>query len=67
MMKNFRPIAILAATLLTAISCSTTRVLQDDQYRLEKNRIEIVNDKEFNPNALNPYLKQKHKGWSPFR
>ena len=65
-MKNFRPIAILAATLLTAISCSTTRVLQDDQYRLEKNRIEIVNDKEFNPNALNPYLKQKHKGWSPF-
>ena len=65
-MKNFRPIAILAAILLTAISCSTTRVLQDDQYRLEKNRIEIVNDKEFNPNALNPYLKQKHKGWSPF-
>jgi outer membrane protein assembly factor BamA len=65
-MKNFRLIAILAATLLTAISCSTTRVLQDDQYRLEKNRIEIVNDKEFNPNALNPYLKQKHKGWSPF-
>ena len=65
-MKNFRLIAILAAILLTAISCSTTRVLQDDQYRLEKNRIEIVNDKEFNPNALNPYLKQKHKGWSPF-
>ena len=65
-MKNFRPIAMLAATVLTAISCSTTRVLQDDQYRLEKNRIEIVNDKEFNPNTLNPYLKQKHKGWSPF-
>ena len=65
-MKNLRPIAILAATVLTAISCSTTRVLQDNQYRLEKNRIEIVNDNEFNPNTLNPYLKQKHKGWSPF-
>ena len=65
-MKNFRPIAILAATVFTVLSCSTTRVLQDDQYRLEKNRIEIVNDKEFNPSTLNPYLKQKHKGWSPF-
>ncbi len=65
-MKNFRPIAILAASVFTVLSCSTTRVLQDDQYRLEKNRIEIVNDKEFNPSTLNPYLKQKHKGWSPF-
>ena len=65
-MKLFRPILMLAVFLLTAISCSTTRVLQDDQYRLERNRIEIVNSKDFNPGLLNPYLKQKHKGWSPF-
>ncbi len=65
-MKRLRTIAILAFAALAAVSCSTTRVLQDDQYRLAKNRIEVVNDKEFNPSTLNPYIKQKHKGWSPF-
>ena len=56
-------ISVMAALLL---SCSTTRVLQDGEYRLAGNRIEISDDKEFNPNTLDPYLKQKHKGWSPF-
>lgn len=65
-MKRLITIAILAFAGLAAVSCSTTRVLQDDQYRLAKNRIEIVNDKDFNPSTLNPYIKQKHKGWSPF-
>ena len=65
-MKRLRTIAILAFAGLAAVSCSTTRVLQDDQYRLAKNRIEIVNDKDFYPSSLNPYIKQKHKGWSPF-
>ena len=65
-MKHFIHICLSAMMLMVTISCSTTRVLQDDQYRLAKNRIEVVNDDEFNPNALNPYLKQKPKGWSPF-
>ena len=65
-MKHFIHICLSAMILMVTISCSTTRVLQDDQYRLAKNRIEVVNDDEFNPNALNPYLKQKPKGWSPF-
>ena len=56
-------IAFLAAFL---VSCSTTRTLQADQYRLAGNRIEITNSKDFNPNLLTPYLKQKHRGWSPF-
>lgn len=47
-------------------SCSTTRTLQADQYRLAGNKIEITNSKEFNPNLLTPYLKQKHSGWTPF-
>lgn len=47
-------------------SCSTTRTLQADQYRLAGNKIEITNSKEFNPNLLTPYLKQKHRGWTPF-
>ena len=56
-------ISVMTALLL---SCSTTRVLQDGEYRLAGNRIEISDDKDFNPNTLDPYLKQKHKGWSPF-
>ena len=64
-MKIARLISVALIAALGA-SCSTTRVLQDDEYRLAKNHIEIVNDEEFNPNQLNPYLKQKPKGWSPF-
>ena len=65
-MKHFIHICLSAILLMVTASCSTTRVLQDDQYRLAKNSIEVVNDDDFNPNALNPYLKQKPKGWSPF-
>ncbi len=63
-----RVILILAAIVgLVLTSCSTTRVLQDGEYRLAKNQIRIENDKEFNPNQLNKYLKQNEGlGWSPF-
>ena len=60
---NIFTAVIIAATLA---SCSTTRTLQADQYRLAGNKIEITNSKDFNPNHLNPYLKQKHRGLSPF-
>ena len=56
----------IALTACLAISCSTTKALQDNEYRLAKNRIEVMNDKDFNPNTLTPYLKQKHRGWTPF-
>ena len=51
-------------------SCSTTRVLRDDEYRLAKNRITIENDKSFNAGNLEPYIKQRPNssflfGWSP--
>ena len=55
---------VLAAAMM--LSCSTTRTLNDDQYRLAKNKIEITNNKDFNPDILTPYLKQKHRPWSPF-
>ena len=63
------PSIVLAAA--AAISCSTTKVLQDDQYRLSKNKIEVTNDKHFNINQLQPYIKQKPNsyfilGWNPF-
>ena len=65
-MKGFYKILILIAASASILSCSTTRALQDDEYRLAKNRIEIENSKDFNPNLLSPYLKQKPRGWTPF-
>lgn len=53
-----------AAGLL--FSCSTTRVLKDDQYRLAKNKILITNDRSFSTNDIEPYIKQKPIGWNPF-
>lgn len=59
------------AMLALATSCSTTKVLQDDEYRLAKNSIEVTNDRSFNTASLSPYLKQKPNpsiifGWNPF-
>ena len=70
-MKRARLIFFLIPALLAAVSCSTTRVLQDDQYRLSQNNIEVTNDKHFNTNRLQPYIKQKPNsyfifGWNPF-
>ena len=59
-------IVILTIPVVLFAACSTTRTLQADQYRLAGNKIEITNSKEFNPNLLTPYLKQKHSVWSPF-
>ena len=70
-MKGFGRIATAVMAFACLISCSTTRVLQDNEYRLAKNEIEILNDKHFNPNQLQAYLKQKPNsyfifGWNPF-
>ncbi len=66
-MKSAFRIIFSAILGLALISCSTTRVLQDGEYRLTKNKIKIENDKIFNPNQLNKYLKQNENlGWSPF-
>ena len=70
-MKRAILIFFLIPALLAAVSCSTTRVLQDDQYRLSQNNIEVTNDKHFNTNRLQPYIKQKPNsyfifGWTPF-
>lgn len=65
-MRFLRRITYIIAAMIITLSCSTTRVLQDGEYRLARNRIEVVNEDDFNSNSLSPYLKQKHKGWSPF-
>ena len=66
-MKSGLSVIFAAFALMLLSSCSTTRVLKEDQYRLQKNKIEITNDKKFNPGRLNKYLKQNESlGWSPF-
>ena len=52
-------------------SCSTTRVLQDGEYRLAGTEVNVVNDKKFNVSKVEPYIKQKPNsnlffGWNPF-
>ena len=41
------------------LSCSTTRVLESDQLRLDSNEIVIVNDKDFPASSLQNYIRQK--------
>jgi outer membrane protein assembly factor BamA len=70
-MKVALRIFLFASIILAALSCSTTRVLEDGQYRLAKNKITIENSRTFNPAVLEPYLKQKPNsyfifGWNPF-
>ena len=70
-MKRSLHILLACIALIAAFSCSTTRVLQDGDYRLARNKITITNDSEFNSNTLEPYLKQKPNpaiilGWNPF-
>ncbi len=71
MKKRLLRITVAAAASLITLSCSTTRVLQDGQYRLVKNTVEVTNDNKFSVNELEPYLKQKPNsyfvfGWNPF-
>ena len=70
-MRTYKLISSIVLAAVAAISCSTTKVLQDDQYRLSKNKIEVTNDKSFNITQLQPYIKQKPNsyfifGWNPF-
>ena len=65
-MKRILLYILSACIASAALSCSTTRALQEGEFRLAKNKIEVADNKDFNPNILSPYLKQKHRGWTPF-
>ena len=70
-MKGLYRVITAMLVALSFLSCSTTRVLQEGEFRLAKNKIIITNDKDFNPNNLNDYLQQKPNsyfifGWNPF-
>lgn len=63
-----------ACLLFSAIiqnSCSTTRVLEDGQYRLASNKVVIQGDSKLNSSEIESYVKQKPNsyiifGWNPF-
>lgn len=67
---NILPTVLAAAALL--YSCSTTRVLEQGQYRLAGNDIKVVGgDGSLNTSQLNPYIQQQPNsyflfGWNPF-
>lgn len=65
MSRIFSYIFIVAAILFAVVSCSTTRVLADGQYRLAENTIEVEKGGKLKTNRLMPYVKQKAKSWSP--
>lgn len=71
MRRGLKILSGLATVAFLLVSCSTTRVLQDNQYRLTKNKIEVSNDDKFDTSTLTPYLQQKPNpsiifGWNPF-
>ena len=69
-MHPYRLLPAILAVLMLAVSCSTTRVIPEGEYRLAKNDIEITNSKKFDPSSLNQYIKQQPNstlfGWNPF-
>ena len=52
-------ILILSAGVLLAASCSTTRILAEDEYLLNKNSITASGDKGFNAKTLSGDIRQK--------
>ena len=67
----FSLMATLATTAALSFSCSTTRVLEEGQYRLASNKVEVIGDSKFNTKKVESYIKQKPNsyiifGWNPF-
>ena len=55
-------ILFLSAFCALILSCSTTRVLEDGQYRLEENEVTIIDDPLFNTNEVSNYIRQNDGG-----
>ncbi|HOG41603.1 MAG TPA: hypothetical protein PLI69_03580, partial [Bacteroidales bacterium] len=66
-----RRVAFLLIVALAAASCSTTRILQEDECRLVENKVVITNDDDYSASSLQLYIKQKPNDyfigrWNPF-
>lgn len=66
---NARKVIFILSVLIVIAACSTTRSLQDGEYLLRSNKVE-VNDKHFKASELTSYMAQKPNsymlGMSPF-
>lgn len=68
---KFSRVIILPIALFVAASCSTTRVLEGEQVRLESNVVTVTGDSGLKSSELLPYIKQKPNDyyigrWNPF-
>lgn len=62
-MKRLLP--VLAISLLAA-ACSTTRVLEEGQYRLTRNEVDIEGNTPLKSSDITPGIRQSAQGWNPF-
>ena len=51
--------------LLAAVSCSTTRVLEEGEYRLVRNELLLESPVRFQEKELDSYIRQDAQNWSP--
>lgn len=59
-------IILIISGLLMLVSCSTTRILQEDQYRLSRNEVIITNpDEGCAESDVSSYIKQSAQSWGP--
>ena len=68
--RLWRKIFVVLISII-AVSCSTTRVIPEDESRLKANKIIIENSKSYPASELLSYVKQKPNtsyifGWNPF-
>ena len=60
-----RTAAILLAAALAA-SCSTTRVLEEGQYRLTSSTVTVDGAFRYTQDEISPYVRQGGQNWNPF-
>lgn len=61
-----RGIILCSLSALFFTACSTTRILQEDEYRLMKNNVTIQGEKELRTSDISPYIKQQANSFFPF-
>lgn len=59
-------LTILAAGMMLACACSTTRVLPEGKYRLASNKVQFTEKSELKTSDISPYIRQKSNSWNPF-
>ena len=69
--SSFAVLSTLVIAFALVQSCSTTRVLEDGQYRLARNEVVIDGDRHLGSKDVDKYIQQKSNsylvlGWNPF-